>query len=369
MKELVCVFCRKALTDNTCFELEGKNMCCDCYSSYTAECDDCGRRIFVSDNHGNRNITLCWGCYTDNYHHCEECGVLLHNDDVYYEDDSSDIPYCRSCYERIFDGAIKNYGYKPDPIFYGKNDLFLGVELEVDIGGEENDHAERITYPANRTEERMYCKHDGSIESGFEMVTHPMTLNYHKKEMPWTKIMDKAIEYGYRSHQTSTCGLHVHVGRKELGETYEIQEDVISRIVYFIEAHWNELLKFSRRTETNINRWASRYGLSNTTKETYDKAKKGNGMGRYVCLNLYNPFTIEFRIFRGTLKHSTFIATLELVHEICTQAMNTFDSSWEKMCWSEFVSKIDKDKKPALIQYLKSKQLYINELNESEEDL
>ena len=369
MKDYVCEFCGKELTAETCFEHEEKYMCSDCYETKTAVCVDCGVRIWRYNNAGCAHTILCSNCFDDYYTYCEECGQLIHNDETCYEDDSSDIPYCRSCFERIFESAIRSYSYKPDPIFYGKNDLFLGVELEVDIGGEENDHAERITYPANRTEERMYCKHDGSIESGFEMVTHPMTLNYHKKKMPWTKIMDKAIEYGYRSHQTSTCGLHVHVGRKELGETYEIQEDVISRIVYFIEAHWNELLKFSRRTETNINRWASRYGLSNTTKETYDKAKKGNGMGRYVCLNLYNPFTIEFRIFRGTLKHSTFIATLELVHEICTQAMNAFDSSWEKMCWSEFVSKIDKDKKPALIQYLKSKQLYINELNESEDEI
>lgn len=137
--------------------------------------------------------------------------------------------------------------------------------------------------------------------------------------------METAINLGYRSHQTSTCGLHVHVSRNGLGEKYEEQEDVISRIVYFIEVHWNELLKFSRRTEANINRWAGRYGLSENTKVTYDKAKKNNCLGRYVCLNLYNANTIEFRIFRGTLKYETFIATLELVHEICIRAMNKND--------------------------------------------
>lgn len=37
------------------------------------------------------------------------------------------------------------------------------------------------------------------------------------------------------------------------------------------------------------------------------------------------------------------------------------DKSFESMSWSEFVLQIGKDK-PELIEYLKSKRLYINEL-------
>lgn len=61
--------------------------------------------------------------------------------------------------------------------------------------------------------------------------------------------MRKAVYLGYRSHQTSTCGLHIHVNRKSLGLDSIEQETVISRILYFVEHHWNELLKFSRRSE------------------------------------------------------------------------------------------------------------------------
>lgn len=78
-------------------------------------------------------------------------------------------------------------------------------------------------------------------------------------------------------------------------------------------------------------------------------------------MNLQNYNTIEFRIFRGTLKYETFIATLELVHEICTRAIDATDRDFETMCWGDFVKGIDKDKKPYLIDYLKLKDLYINE--------
>ena len=75
------------------------------------------------------------------------------------------------------------------------------------------------------------------------------------------RVFNTALDYGYRSHQTQTCGLHIHVNRNAFGSIYALQESTVSRIVYFVEKHWNELLKFSRRTEANINRWANRYGM------------------------------------------------------------------------------------------------------------
>lgn len=42
-----------------------------------------------------------------------------------------------------------------------------------------------------------------------------------------------------------------------------------------------------------------------------EHVKKGHG-SRYTCVNLTNADTIEFRMFRGTLKLNTLIATLQL---------------------------------------------------------
>ena len=274
---------------------------------------------------------LCQRCYDNHYTTCERCGHIIHYDSAMYFDDE-DNAYCGSCYDALArNDIIHDYSYKPEPIFYGNDDMYLGVELEIDYGGESCDKAEQILELANSKAEHLYIKHDGSIEDGFEMVTYPMGLDYHKSEMPWQKIFDKALDMGYRSHKTSTCGLHIHVSRDALGADHDVQEETIARIVYFVEAHWNELLKFSRRTEANIMRWASRYGIAEDTKATYDKAKKGS-FNRYVCVNLQNYNTVEFRIFRGTLKYETFIATLQLVHEICDKAISATDKEFETMC-------------------------------------
>jgi hypothetical protein len=187
-----------------------------------------------------------------------------------------------------------------------------------------------------------------------------MDLDYHVKQMPWKQMLYEAVELGYRSHQIGTCGLHVHCSRAALGEGYVEKEEVIARILYFIEKHWNEMLMFSRRTEAQMNRWAARYGYKDSPKEMLESVKKTN-LGRYTCINLYNNATIGFRMFRGTLKYQTFIAVLQMVNEICNTAIFMSDDDFRSMTSQQFVSRIPNDTKPELINYLKLRTLYVNE--------
>jgi hypothetical protein len=96
-----------------------------------------------------------------------------------------------------------------------------------------------------------------------------------------------------------------------------------------------------------------------------DKAKKGN-LGRYAAVNLCNRNTIEFRLFRGTLKYNTLIAAIELVNKICDIATNMTDDEIQLLSWSEFVSTLTE---PELILYLKERNLYINEKITTEEEM
>ena len=61
----------------------------------------------------------------------------------------------------------------------------MGVELEIDGAGELDSKASQILDVANRGGlELLYCKHDGSLDDGFELVSHPMSLEYHCHQMP-----------------------------------------------------------------------------------------------------------------------------------------------------------------------------------------
>lgn len=63
------------------------------------------------------------------------------------------------------------------------NALFDNTEtsertFDMAIGGESSSNAEYLLCIANFPSTHMYIKHDGSIEDGFEMVTHPISLDY-----------------------------------------------------------------------------------------------------------------------------------------------------------------------------------------------
>jgi hypothetical protein len=241
--------------------------------------------------------------------------------------------------------------------------------LEIDEAGKYNDNAKSILDVANTEDvENIYIKADGSLNDGLEIVSHPMTFDYHKNTMPWRKIVKCAVDMGYRSHKTSTCGLHCHVNRKSLGYNTTEQENTIARILYFIEHHWAEILKFSRRTSYQMERWANRYGRKNNPKEFISNVKNKSSSNRYVAVNLQNNDTIEFRMFKGTLKYNTIIATLEFVNAVCDAAVNMTDEEMADLSWNDFVSALNEYTYKELITYLKERNLYINEPVEYEEE-
>lgn len=109
--------------------------------------DCCGAKLLIRDAIMDDFLTLCDSCYNSSYTNCTEC-----------------------CYDSHRQESIHPYHYKPDPVFFGEGSRFFGVELEVDEGGEEDDAAEELLLI---TGDQMYIKHDGSLDEGFEMVTHP----------------------------------------------------------------------------------------------------------------------------------------------------------------------------------------------------
>lgn len=356
----ICAQCgnRRPLSERIHFD--GQELCRSCYDSETSVCDRCGERIWREDDCGDATHILCQDCEDRYYSHCTNCGCLVDRDDLHFLNEDDIEGYCASCYEqRVRDAGIHPYHYKPEPVFHGSGPRYLGVELEVDGGGESDDNAFQIQQAGNAGRDHIYIKHDGSLDEGLEIVTHPMTLDYHRNEMPWREVLKTALSLGYTSHQARTCGLHVHVNRSSLGNTCREQEDTIARILFLVENFWHELLRFSRRTQSQMDRWASRYGRKDDPKEVLQSAKCR--ADRYTCVNLTPCDTIEFRMFRGTLKYNTLIATLQMVERLCDVALVLSDDEIKSLTWTEFVSDLCEDTVPELVQYLKERRLYVNE--------
>jgi len=338
-----CDDCGDIFSEDECNTINGgtsreRHVCDRCLGNGPYyQCEDCGDFFTEHYLYSDEYIAVCQECYDNRWRTCEDCGCLVHEDDAYYIDGYA---YCESCYEnrREYedDGDdcdnFHDYGFKPYPDFHcrkGENletALTFGVEDEIDGG----DGLTGVCDALADLGEPIYMKHDGSLSSvGVEVVTHPGTLNYHLYEMRWANICRTAIQHGYKSHNTTTCGLHIHVGRKQMGKTPEERDVVAARLVLLAGRLKDELTKFSRRTSTALGNWAPfpdmdiDESMPDRDLERYARGTSRVGWHgeRYRAVNLTNESTVEFRIFRGTLKRDTIMASLELVSNLVKYAM------------------------------------------------
>lgn len=239
---------------------------------------------------------------------------------------------------------VHPYMFKPSPIISYRNResanaLTFGVEVECEFSPAVYS-IEALASAAQCVHEiadgRVYLKRDGSVSRGFEIVSHPATLASHMYDAHWSGIFSKCTKHGMRSHDAKTwggsCGLHVHVGRSALGRTAEERNDVIRKVKVLVYRHWDEMSRFSRRSWEQLNDWAGRelddadieriaHAASPAVQAECDIRTTNTHSGRYIAVNCENAATIEFRLFNGTLKRDTFMATLQLCSNICKYAM------------------------------------------------
>lgn len=207
---------------------------------------------------------------------------------------------------------IKPYNYVPNFNYHKVSDeeeLYLGIELEIDNGGEKDDNAKMvIDFLGNQN---VYCKHDGSLAQGFEIVTHPCTYDYHLG-LAYEDLFKKLSNLGYRSHDVSTCGMHIHFNRNYFGKDKLTQDLNISKLLYVFEKFWSKVVIIARR---DSNHYARRYYLNKdeTPLDIYAKSKNSD---KYGAINLQHKDTVEIRIFKGTLNYNTYISTIEFVDTI-----------------------------------------------------
>jgi len=353
---VTCEDCGTILQIEDAVLVEGNDflVCSSCAACY--ECDDCGRYV-DSDQlwYDNGQIRLCVAC-GDNYYTCYDCEEIVHYDDVLYIDG---YYYCGECAED-HRNVIHAYDYRPSSLhFYGCSDgerAGYGVELEIDDGEDCEDAAKAIL---RCVRDFVYLKHDGSLKHGFEIVSHPATLEYHMTEFPWSAILSAAEEYDFKSHDTDTCGLHIHASRALFGDGPITRDLNIAKCMLLIDAYWDQyIVPFSRRDYSKLDQWAKKPDAGITSSDddyiAIDKAKKTANKGRYQAVNLQNHQTVEFRFFRGTLRRDTIIASIQFLDVLINYAKKT---ELKDIFNKSFLEVFGNTGYPELTEYLKLRKL------------
>ena len=216
--------------------------------------------------------------------------------------------------------SSKSIGFKliESPWFKSHRRAF-GCELEVQVRQGNKDQAcgkvHDILNPSGNKGEYCFFERDGSIGDGFEIVTQPAGLDVHLAKFDAFLNHPEATR-GLRSHEGGACGFHVHVGREYLTQTQ----------IYRVQSFLNDV-----RNESLIRAIARRYGAGyakfKPEMAKFTPAGKNTG-DRYEALNVSGDKTVEFRIFRGSLRYESIAAALEFVNALltfCTPGVTAFN--------------------------------------------
>ena len=285
--------------------LDREDICQNCYdNSNYVECEHCSKVGDPDYYFRYGNSRYCESCYEDNVYSCDDC------DETYWADDGHD------CNE----GVIKQWDYKPDPEFYKHTSedtptYYLGLELEVEnTNGSWDTEGMADIIQDNYLGSRAYLKHDGSISDGFEIVTHPHTLEAMRSDFNWSAL-DKLRESGFRSWNASnsSCGIHVHVSRTAFGSNDRRRVADHKR-----DAHMLRFMKLiydnQRQVERLAGRQSNRWANFADKGQLVSKVKHGcQENGRYSAVNTDNYATLEVRVFKGSLKKERVLSALEFV--------------------------------------------------------
>lgn len=159
----------------------------------------------------------------------------------------------------------------------------------------------------------------------------------------WRGICASALAEGMRSHDTDTCGLHVHVSRKFFGKTGTAQELTELKLIETADRLFEPIVIFSRRRRHSINQWSPKCNAPKEDAGWVKKAKRVSSFAkcdRYHAVNITNEHTIEFRLFRGTLKADTILATLQFVTGLCHLVKSSNPSQMDRFCWYDLADAV-----------------------------
>lgn len=311
-EQLPCIIC-----GNICEH--GEEYCTTCKENGIVKCECCSDNVSASDIVETPRGKMCKRCADSRYNMCPDCNRFVSK---------------RTRCECGSDRMLLGYSYKPNPIFFWNEKevapITYGVEIETELPNNLKSNEAVLSVYKHR---HFYFKEDGSLSNGIEFVSHPCSIEYHRENT--LKMLATLRDKNLSSDTTTTCGLHVHVGKDNLGRTdLEIKENTM-KVLMITDLLWKDLIVFTRRSKDKLEHWANCYqeeafkmakssGKSmfdllfaddkeNILNEAYKRIVENNSAGRYRSVNIGLSKTIEFRVFRGTIKDTEFMASLQLV--------------------------------------------------------
>lgn len=290
-------------------------------TSTEQHCTDCNVLLIAEGDDLNRYLDTerCIECAL-RFRYCPNCGEFLLRNTMRNDQ-------CRPCFK--LDPRLAEYHTKLDPtIKLGEGSRYFGVELECEAKDQTAASVKKYLIEIDDIlGDAVTVKKDASLanrgEAGLEIVTRPATLQH--QYLLWDKFLRRKPR-GLISWDSERCGMHVHVSRDGL------TEQTIARAVCFVNAAANKKFMFvvaGRKDNT----------YTVFKQKSIDSAAKFSGE-RHEAVNLSNEQTIEFRLFKGTLKRESVFKNIEFcdaVLDFVSQEDMTLAQSISRAAFVRFI--------------------------------
>jgi hypothetical protein len=208
-----------------------------------------------------------------------------------------------------------------------------------------------------------YLKHDGSLNQGFELVTHPMSHDFYKNEADdlFRVIDGLRNQYRVKSWGTQTCGIHIHISRTGFNGGAHMHRFL--NLIYSNQEFYEALAgrsssRWAKFDDVDMSHVIRDEDGSYTRSPVYrtfkQKIMQGGYTDRYSAVNTQNANTVEIRIFKGSTNTNTIKSHIDLAHASVeyTRVMSVQEVKDGGLSAESFIA------------YIKSNQELYPELNE-----
>lgn len=306
------------------------SLCGGCYSR-AVSCDNCSDWIYREDAvETAEGDLICNHCREYSYFECDHCGGIHHNDDLIAHHGNY---YCYDCDEELRGGIHEYHDYNITSRFYGNpdNDLFFGIELEVD--GDVYNISRDASNVVDIMSNHVLCSEDSSLDNGFEIITFPHSYEEMRK-LPWCDLCSYLDSHGY-DNWNGRAGMHIHLSK----QFFDFDFEAITRFAFFFERFKNFCMEFSRRESGDFNQWCQ--FCTDAIRPCTSKETVKDHISRYNChsqlINIGNHSTVECRMFNSTNDPDLILANLELIKCIAYKAKEWTDAQAESASFSDWL--------------------------------
>jgi hypothetical protein len=331
---------------NECGLMVNSDAIHEAYDSYRRACEDCLEQchecgywlIYGVDDH-NRYCDDCGDGFcaeVESYTYCHDCGET----------------FCSNCRCRYHGSSqsIREYHDNPEYIRHGNDgDVSFGIEMEFDGC---RDDIVSVVHRYDDSERFMWICKDGSLNSGAEVITHPMTLEFIRNYPFGDMLADMKNADTYTNDET---GIHIHIGRDAFLKNGRHSMAHLARFIKFMYVNRDSAELIARRDSEE---WApfsrmGRDGYRGYNGTLTEKAQARSTDVRYCAINTTNRRTVEVRIFRTTYKGKDLMAAVEFCAAVVEYTRHRSAGISDAMAWPSFLAWLtDSGEYPALVAYL-----------------